>query len=305
VGGENAFTLAISQQGNRLAYSQEFGDTNIWRIGVADAARRSPPVKLISSTRWDHGPQFSPDGKRIAFTSARSGNMEIWLCDADGLNLVQLTSFGDADAGSPRWSPDGRQIAFDCSKSGHREIYVVSAEGGRPRRLTEGPADDDVRPGWSRDGRWIYFGSNRGGDWQVWKAPVEGGQAVQVTQHGGREAVESGDGKYIYYNKGLGIPGIWKILAAGGEEVPVLEGALQGLWVLLDRGIYFVNSNTTPHPTIEFFNFASGQTTQIATIEKGLRLVAPSLAVSPDGQWILYAQVDSVESDIMLVENFR
>ena len=92
---------------------------------------------------------------------------------------------------------------------------------------------------------------------------------------------------------------------AGGEEVRVLDEALQGLWVLFDRGIYFIDSNTTPHPTIEFFNFATRQTTQIATVEKELRLVAPSLAVSPDGQWILYAQVDSVESDIMLVENFR
>lgn len=139
----------------------------------------------------------------------------------------------------------------------------------------------------------------------MWTAPVDGGRAVQVTQHGGREAVESGDGKYVYYNKGLGIPGIWRIPVAGGEEVRVLDEALQGFWVLLDRGIYFVNSNTTPHPTIEFFNFATRQTTQIATVEKELRLVAPSLAVSPDGQWILYAQVDSVESDIMLVENFR
>jgi Tol biopolymer transport system component len=68
VGGDSASTLAISRQGDRLAYSQEVRDTNIWRIETIPGQN---PVRLISSTRQDYGPQYSPDGKRIAFTSGR------------------------------------------------------------------------------------------------------------------------------------------------------------------------------------------------------------------------------------------
>jgi len=304
VGGVGASTVAISRQGNRLAYSQEFRDTNIWRIGIGGSSSNRGPNRIISSTRQDYGPQYSPDGKRIVFSSGRSGSSEIWVCDADGSNPAQVTSFGGPDVGSARWSPDGGQIAFDSIAAGHRDIFVVSAEGGKPRRLTEDVADD-VRPSWSLDGRWIYFGSNRTGEWQVWKTPAEGGQAVQVTRQGGREAFESFDSNFVYYSKSFGIPGIWRIPRAGGEEIRVLDEPLQGFWALVRNGIYFVNPKTTPHPTIEFFSFDTGHSTQVAPIEKELQLVYPSLAVSPDGRSLLYVQVDSFESDIVLAENFR
>jgi len=302
VGGDSASTLAISRQGDRLAYSQEVRDTNIWRIETTPGQN---PVRLISSTRQDYGPQYSPDGKRIAFTSGRTGNNEIWVCDSDGMNPVQLTSFSGPDVGSARWSPDGKRIAFDSTAGGQRDIYVIDAEGGKPRRLTEGTRDE-VRPSWSRDGNWIYFGSNRTGDWQLWKEPAEGrGESVQVTRQGGREGFESLDGSSIYYTKGFGVAGVWKIPVAGGDETLVYAEPVQGLWAIIDKGLYFVNLNAIPHPTIEFFNFATNRSTKVATVEKGFQLVYPSLAVSPDGRSLLYVQTDSLESDIMVVDNFH
>ena len=56
------------------------------------------PERFISSTRDESNPQFSPDGKRVAFSSKRSGAGEIWICDSDGSNPVQLTSFGRGDS---------------------------------------------------------------------------------------------------------------------------------------------------------------------------------------------------------------
>ncbi len=67
---------------------------------------------------------------RIVFVSDRSGSREIWVCDSDGGNQVQLTKFGGSHVGSPRWSPDGRQIAFDSRPSGLSSIYVINASGG-------------------------------------------------------------------------------------------------------------------------------------------------------------------------------
>jgi Tol biopolymer transport system component len=304
VGTEYASTLAISRQGDRLAYSQESRDTNIWRIELQGNVQKGNQSRLISSTRQDYSPQYSADGKKITFTSGRTGSNEIWVCDADGQNPVPITSFGGPDVGSPRWSPNAEQIAFDSLAPGHRAIYVVGAQGGKPRRLNNDDFDN-VRPSWSRDGQWIYFGSNRTGDWQLWKAPAAGGQAIQVTKQGGREGFESTDGRFVYYTKGFGLAGLWKISTESGEEAPVVDGVHQGFWALLDQGVYFVNPDATPNATVEYFNFATNRMTKTAEIEKNLQLVYPSVAVSPDGRSLLFAQSDSFESDIMLVEGFQ
>lgn len=302
--GEYAFNPSVARQGGRLAYVYRRVDRNIWRApGPNSTAQGSAPIKLIASSREEVSPQYSPDGKRIVFVSDRTGSREIWLCASDGQDAVQLTNFGGSHTGTPRWSPDGRQIAFDSRPEGQSDIYLISPEGGRPRRVTA-ENFDDVLPSWSRDGRWIYFASKRGGDWQIWKVPAEGGQAVQVTSNGGYQARESADGEYLYYAKRE--PGIWRMPVAGGAESLVLEQVRYGYWDLLEKGICFIGTGGTPQPAIEFFNFATRQVTQLARLEKGKSPVgAPNLAVSADGQWLLYWQVDQVDNDIMLVENFR
>jgi dipeptidyl aminopeptidase/acylaminoacyl peptidase len=201
-------------------------------------------------------------------------------------------------------SPDGQQIAFDAGPEGNVAIFVVSAEGGRPRRLTTG-ASNDVTPSWSRDGKWVYFASDRTGTWQVWKTPAEGGEAVQVTKQGGFAAFESPDGKTLYYAKGQNAPGLWKLPLQGGGETPVLEqlgAGYWGYWARVQDGIYLYDANTK---AIEFFSFARHKITEIAKPEKAPATFNPGLEVSPDGRWLLYAQVDEDTSHIMLVENFR
>jgi Tol biopolymer transport system component/predicted Ser/Thr protein kinase len=304
-GGDNVYALAINRQGNRLAYTQYHSDTNIWRYEARrSAGRTNAPAKWISSTQLEASPHYSADGKRIVFTSWRSGNREIWVCDSDGSNPTQITTFGGPEVGSPRWSPDGRQIVFDSNADGQKDIYVIGAGGGKARRLTV-ETSDEVRPSWSRDGQWIYFGSNRNGTWQVWKAPAEGGQAAQVTQQGGRVAYESPAGKFVYYTKGPAANSIWRTPVAGGEEVQVLDQVQSGQWAVTEQGIYFVNQKAAPRPTIEFFSFATARTARIAVTEKSVPLAPPGFTVSPDGRWILLVQDDQSESDIMLMENFR
>jgi Tol biopolymer transport system component len=307
LGGENAFNPSISGQGHRLAYQQGVFDNNIWRIDVqgSTGGNRSP-AKLIASTRFEAGPQFSPDGKKITFCSGRSGNSEIWICDGDGSNCFQLTSFEGPHTCTPRWSPDGQRIAFDSRPEGLSDIYVIDLEYRVPRRLTTDTANDVV-PSWSNDGRWIYFASNRSGSWQVWKAPTEGGPAVQVTQNGGLAAFESPDGQFVFYAK-FTEPGIWRVPVEGGEETLVLDllqPGFWGYWVVVDEGIYFLNAEAEPRPAIEFYRFATRQVTRVFVPEKDPVYGEPGLALSPDGRWILYVQVDQTQSDIMLVENFR
>jgi Tol biopolymer transport system component/tRNA A-37 threonylcarbamoyl transferase component Bud32 len=303
VGTENASNPVLSRDGRRLAYVQVFSDVNIWRFEVPGAPGRArPPTRLIASTQYDGSPQYSPDGKRIVFSSGRSGSVEVWVSESDGSNALQLTHFGGPAAGTPRWSPDGRKIAFDCDARGNGDIYVISTEGGEPRRLTTDSSNEYV-PSWSRDGRWIYFASDRTGAWQVWKKPAEGGKAVQVTKRGGFAAFESYDGKTIYYAKGQLQSALWMVPVAGGKETPVLEQmAGWGFWGLTQKGIYFYDDGTK---AIEFYSFATRKVARVVTPEKDPAYGYPGVSVSPDSRWILYTQIDTSSSNIMVVKNFR
>lgn len=307
VAGENASAVSVARSGVRLVYERYLVDTNIWRVpGPNSLVKRRAPERFIASTRTDEEPQFSPNGGRIVFVSARSGNDEIWVCDREGRNPVQLTSFAGPSAGSPRWSPDGRWIAFDCPKAGNWDIFVISADGGLPRSVTAGPTNN-MRPSWSRDGRWIYFGSVRSGEHQIWKVPAQGGAAVQVTKtRGGLEAVESPDGKFVYYAK-RDAPGIWRVPIEGGEEIQVLEQVEHSHWALTREGICFFDLSNRGGPTLRLFRFATGKTTLFREFPKGTTIDRgdEAISVSPDGGWIIYTQVDQAFSDLMLVENFR
>ena len=103
--GENASDASISRRGHRLAYTSFSSHSSIWRIAAPGGSKTrdeksagsvNGDTPFIYSTRDDDAPEFSPDGMRIAFMANRSGNWEIWVCDSDGSNPVQLTSFRGA-----------------------------------------------------------------------------------------------------------------------------------------------------------------------------------------------------------------
>ncbi len=291
---------AISRRGDRLAYTRFVEDENIWRIEVPGPNKKAlGPVNFISSTYQDAAPVYSPDGKKIVFVSDRSGHDEMWICDSDGSNVVQLTSMGYA--GSPHWSPDGQRIVFDSNVGGKFKVYTIDAAGGSPRRLTNGVADDGVAS-YSSDGRWIYFASNRTGEWQVWKMPADGGQAMQVTKHRGRIGFESLDGKFVYFSKDLGLTSLWRAPVDGSEETKILESIWGMAFTVTHKGIYVVAPHADGSSALQFYSFATGKVTPLATIR---RPVGWGLSVSPDERSILYTQIDQAGSDLMLVENFR
>jgi Tol biopolymer transport system component len=234
-----------SSRGDRLVYVQWAGGfEDIWRVpGRKASFPDRAPEKIIDSSYRDYNQAYSPDGRRVAFASTRTGPVNVWVCASDGSDPIQLTSH-ESFAGTPRWSPDGRRIVFDSLEVGDWNLYVIDAEGGIPRQLTHEPSAD-CRGSWSRDGQWIYFASDRSGTFQTWKTPAEGGPAVQVTRRGGNYAVESWDGRHLYYTTEISGPsGIWRVPVDGGEEVEVLPGPVRTFsnWALVRDGIYFVPS---------------------------------------------------------------
>jgi Tol biopolymer transport system component/DNA-binding winged helix-turn-helix (wHTH) protein len=310
--GKDAISPALSPRSNRLAYTQQLDDMNIWSFELDAARRVISKTQIIASTFRDSDPDYSPDALKIAFMSERSGGYGIWVCNSDGTNPRLLFDGHAYVTGSPRWSPDGRWIAFDSRSSdpaeaGSPEIYVVDAEGGHLRRLTTGPAGG-AAPTWSQDGRWIYFGSTRSGNLEIWKMPPEGGRAVQITRHGGFEGFESADGRYLYYLKGRTIPGIWRVPTGGGEEAPMTTQNQAGMsrsWRVARDGIYYATVTPPLGSRLEFFDFATGHVREICPVIKGPDLTIPGLAVSPDGRHLLCTQYDQKGSNIMMAEGFR
>jgi Tol biopolymer transport system component/DNA-binding winged helix-turn-helix (wHTH) protein len=311
--GSEAHYPAFSRDGSRLAWRQNTSDEDIFRLALKSGSENVPPLtSLIISTALEISPRYSPDGKRIAFVSNRSGSDEIWVCDSDGENPIRLTSFHGPLAGSPSWSPDGKRIVFDCRPEGNADIYVVSAEGGQPRRLTTDTAEDIV-PSWSRDGRWIYFTSNRyadggSGRLQIWKMPGDGGEAVQMTRQGGFEPMESPDGRWLYFTQDRGSSSIWRMPAAGGAEAPLFDFHQKNysrVWTVAGEGVYFAVASSNTKSTIKFFSFSTGAEKTVAEVDRVLPSSVSGLTISPDGRWLLFPLFARRGSDLMMIENFR
>ena len=306
--GEDGVTPAISrsQPGRpaRLVYVRSSADTNIWRIQTSapGTPSSSPPTMAISSTKHEYHCALSPDGRRVAFTSTRSGDAEIWVSDPDGSNEIQLTSMRAQDTNCAHWSPDGQFIAFSSNGEGEFDVYVVPAAGGKPRRLTSNPAMD-LAAGFSRDGKWIYFNSMRSGDYRVFRIPVAGGDedAAPLTTNQGTQAFEAPDAGSIYYLTSAVESPLWQMPISGGEPVKVLDGVLWFNFWLVGKGAYYI-AQFEGETRLQYLNLVTGKSTSVA---RDLGMVSSGLTASPDGKTILYTRVDSFAEDLMLVENFR
>ncbi|MFN7992737.1 MAG: protein kinase [Bryobacteraceae bacterium] len=288
---------AIARTHRRLVYVFQQFNLNLWRLDTRTGEQRP----LIASSFDSRHPQYSPDGRKIAFTSNRSGNFEIWTCYADGTNCLQITSFNGPMLGSPHWSPDGRWLALDCAK-GQYQIYIVPADGGTPRSVTE-PAANGNSPSWSSDGRWIYFASDRSGRYEIWKTPKDGGTAVQVTHTGAGRVEESPDGRYLYYRRGApGMKGgaLFRMPTEGGEETQIAPHI--DYFGITSKGLYL----TIPgEKTMRFQDTTTGKSRVLATLDKSILAGSSNIAPSPDDAYVVWSQVDRNTSDLMLVDGFH
>jgi Tol biopolymer transport system component/DNA-binding winged helix-turn-helix (wHTH) protein len=299
----------LTHDGSRLAYVEPPAflswTSTIWRADLAQEGGKVISLKtVLDSAGRNDSPQHSPDQLHIVFSSYRSGSDEIWRSNADGSEPLQLTSLG-GHAGTPRWSPDGKWIAFDYRPGAHSQIYLIDSEGRNTHPITSGDYENLV-PSWSRDGAFIYFASSQGGGYDVWRMNLATGNTTRVTHHGGFAAVESYDGKTVYFTKFIG-SGMWSVPAAGGEERRIVDAPRVGYWghfAPTDNGIYLLDVDAPRGPAIMYYNFRNKSLRPVLRLDQSPVPWQANLSASRDGLVLFFAQGEH-KSSITMVENFQ
>ena len=182
--------------------------THFWVVDV----KHGEAKQITEGNDWnDSDPQWSPDGKRIAFVSNRTGkeydenrNTDVWVINADGSGALTKISDHDESDNQPRWSPDGKSIAFtgEVRDRDHPKIWLAPATGGAPSTLAA--SNLDLIPGgleWSNDGKSLYFETGVKGELHLFRVDVPTKSVSQVTS--GARGVRSADfnfasGKMVY-----------------------------------------------------------------------------------------------------------
>lgn len=302
--GEYGWEPSITRSADgqvRLVYTRHFESVNVWRQSLG---RTTPLVELISSAHWSIEPDYSADGRRIAFLSDRSGSMEVWVADAEGRHPQQWTFLGQTSLGAPRWSPDSGSIAFTAPGPDGSSIYLVEGPGVAPRLVAGSHRCGYVA--WARDGRSIYFSSDRQKPAQIWKIAPEGGNAVQVTEGGGRAPAVSADGRYLYFLRLASAAGeqqLFRVPLAGGSEEKVLDYV--DAYSIVASGIAFkyYRAGVQPEgPYLRVFRFSAGIVETLPMPAKPMRY---GVALAPGGDYLLHSQADYKVTDLMLVDGLR
>lgn len=203
------------------APGQAYPSSDDIHVAKADG---SASVPLVTGPGDDELPAWSPDG-RLAFSSNRDGDYEIYVMNRDG-SIVQLTDHPGIDT-EPDWSGDGTRLAFSSDRTGNFDIHVMNADGSGVAALTRDPFHD-THPAFAPDGSRIAFTGYRKGVFNIFAVSADGTKEVQLTKDGSANdhAAWSRDGKRIAFTSGGGV----MVMNADGSSVKGLTNGAQPDW---------------------------------------------------------------------------
>jgi Tol biopolymer transport system component len=195
--GVRDLTPSWSPDGQWIAFVHanvnEGWNFDIWVVGapegkfdsweIVEFGNQKETFRVTKHKDQDMEPTWSPDGKKIAWSSSRDGNFEIYSMDANGENQKRLTNDPDDDK-NPAWqTKSGQKIAFSATRDFNNEIYVIdAADGANPTNLTNDFGWDDY-PAWSPDGTRIAFASLRDDNGEIYVMDLDGGNPTNLTNN--------------------------------------------------------------------------------------------------------------------------
>jgi TolB protein len=222
--GDVSLSPRISPDNSRLAFSSLGKEGWAIRMFSLDLGRMVAfPGGIAGGSNLS--PSWSGDGNKIAFSSSRSGDPEIWVCDSNGGNLRKLTAFRGPDV-SPTWNPKtNEQIAWVSGRTGLPQVYIMDAGGANVQRMTDqGYA---VSPSWSPSGQFLAFswdrkyGPGAPGGRDIYVMDIASLKWIQLTHDAGVNDFPSWapDGRHLVFQRDMGRESaIWTMLADGTEQ---------------------------------------------------------------------------------------
>jgi serine/threonine-protein kinase len=188
----------VSPDGARVAVTMRSPDGNddIWVIDV----ERGTHTRLTSDPAGDIWPLWTPDGRRIVFSSNRAGANALYWMAADGSAVEEALTKATTNQGATSWLPDSTTLAF-YDVGGSYDIFTVKP-GESPARFSETPFEERG-PAFSPDGRWLAYSSNETGQTQIYVTPYPGpGGKIAISTGGGRSPRWSANGRELFYRNG-------------------------------------------------------------------------------------------------------
>jgi len=222
--GSVSLSPRISPDGSRLAFASL--DRNGWAVRMYSLELgRMVSFPAGGGGGTNQSPAWSSDGIKIAFSSSRSGDPEIWVVDANGGNLHKLTSFLGPDV-APTWNPrTNSQISWVSGRTGLPQIYIMDQDGANIQRLTDGGYA--ISPSWAPNGAMLTFSWNRKygpgapGGQDIYVMDIASKRWLQLTHDAGSNDFPSWapDGRHIVFERQIGgHTQIWTMLADGTEQ---------------------------------------------------------------------------------------
>ncbi|MDQ7797711.1 MAG: tetratricopeptide repeat protein [Candidatus Edwardsbacteria bacterium] len=167
--------LAVKEYSLLGQLDREMADDTLLRqrISLYLGLEPYPSLRLTGAKGNDAFPCISGDGKRIAFSSKRDGNAELYIMSGDGGDQQRLTNHPAVDYG-PSFSPDGSKLLFVSDREGNDEVYLYDLSAKKVTRLTYSKSDDWL-PCFSPDGQEVFWVSDRSGRYAVWRMSLGAG----------------------------------------------------------------------------------------------------------------------------------
>jgi len=221
--GASMNQITISADGKKIAYSATRNTSGLWSLAISPATGEplgSPVAFARDTSSRSNSPQFSRDGRKVAMTKWRQGSVDIWIADADGRNLTQLTTNPSTDSNAS-WFPNADRIAFLSDRENKRsELWSISLATGKEERLLD-IGDSLDFAALSPDGTQVAFNSTKSGTINLWMAKVPEGEPKQLTFD--KELMGfpswSPDGQWLAFEIKRGDDNYLAIMPSAGGEV--------------------------------------------------------------------------------------
>jgi eukaryotic-like serine/threonine-protein kinase len=197
---EHAYSYPrLSPDGRQVVVVIQDQDIHLWLYNISrDALTRLTFEGTVNSV-----PSWTPDGKRIAFTSNREGPLNIFWQQADGSGGLQRLNTSAYNQTPSNWSPDGQLLAFEeINPTTGPDIWVLQLSDRKAQPFLRTPFNEDA-PRFSPDGRWLAYVSDESGHDEIYVQPYPGsGGKWQISTEGGTEPIWNRNGKELFYRSG-------------------------------------------------------------------------------------------------------